>query len=96
MNVAELLPVASRHKKGLIPDYFIGGISSAQPTSNLDIDTFSTTQYNGEIAGTSSTWIIVTRPCNPFYRIQEAYCLYPFTRAWRAYVDGTWRVWQQY
>ena len=94
--VAELLPVASIYKKGLMPDSFIGGVSSNQPTSDLDIKTFSTTQYNGEIIGQNGIWVVFTRPCNPYYRIQEAYCLYPFTRAWRAYVDGTWRNWQQY
>lgn len=94
--VAGLIPVASIYKKGLMPDSFIGGVSSDQPVSNLDINTFSTVRYNGTIIGDGSTWVIITRPCNIFYRIQEAYCLYPFTRAWRAYVDGVWRNWQQY
>ena len=94
--VAELLPVASIYKKGLMPDSFIGGVSSDQPVSNLDINTFSTVRYNGTIIGDGIAWVILTRPCNTHYRIQEAYCLYPFARAWRAYVDGTWRSWQQY
>lgn len=93
--VGGLLPTADSTQRGLHPVAKFQQYDNI-PVKNIDsINFLSTDIFNGNIdgSGSSKTYIIKTFPASPAYMYQEAICLYPISRYWRAKVDGVWRSW---
>ena len=95
IHVGGLLPTADSTQRGLHPVAKFQQYDNI-PVKNIDnINFLSTDIFNGNIdgSGSSKTYIIKTFPASPAYMYQEAICLYPISRYWRAKVDGVWRSW---
>ena len=93
--LAELVGVATPKKSGLHPAAKFSQSDNSGVASIDDITVLSTDIYNGKILERSSTFIIKTYPASPSYMYQEAMCMYPYERYWRAKVDGSWREWNK-
>lgn len=93
--LAELVGVATPKKSGLHPAAKFSQSDNSGVASIDDITVLSTDIYNGKILERSSTFIIKTYPASPSYMYQEAMCMYPYERYWRAKVDGSWRAWNK-
>ena len=91
----ELVGVATPKKSGLHPAAKFSQSDNSGVASIDDITVLSTDIYNGKILERSSTFIIKTYPASPSYMYQEAMCMYPYERYWRAKVDGSWREWNK-
>ena len=89
-----LIPTASPNQRGLHPSakFQQSDNNAVKEINNINI--LSTDIYYGDLTGDGAKiYIIKTYPASPAYMYQEAICMYPLTRYWRAKVDGTWRSW---
>ena len=92
--VGELIPTASPNQRGLHPSAKFQQSDNNAVNEINNINILSTDIYYGDLTGDGAKiYIIKTYPASPSYMYQEAICMYPLTRYWRAKVDGTWRSW---
>ena len=92
--VGGLIPTASPNQRGLHPSAKFQQSDNNAVNEINNINILSTDIYYGDLTGDGAKiYIIKTYPASPAYMYQEAICMYPLTRYWRAKVDGTWRSW---
>ena len=92
--VGGLIPTASPNQRGLHPSAKFQQSDDNAVNEINNINILSTDIYYGDLTGDGAKiYIIKTYPASPAYMYQEAICMYPLTRYWRAKVDGTWRSW---
>ena len=92
--VGGLIPTASPNQRGLHPSAKFQQSDNNAVNEINNINILSTDIYYGNLTGDGAKiYIIKTYPASPAYMYQEAICMYPLTRYWRAKVDGTWRSW---
>ena len=94
VRVGGLIPTASPNQRGLHPSAKFQQSDNNAVNEINNINILSTDIYYGDLTGDGAKiYIIKTYPASPAYMYQEAICMYPLTRYWRAKVDGTWRSW---
>jgi hypothetical protein len=92
--VGGLIPTASPNQRGLHPSAKFQQSDNNAVNEINNINILSTDIYYGDLTGDGAKiYIIKTYPASPAYMYQEAICMYPLTRYWRAKVDGAWRSW---
>ena len=94
VRVGGLIPTASPNQRGLHPSAKFQQSDNNAVNEINNINILSTDIYYGDLTGDGAKiYIIKTYPASPAYMYQEAICMYPLTRYWRAKVDGAWRSW---
>lgn len=91
--LGELLPLATGAKKGLHPAAKFSQSTNSAVSSIDGITILSTDIWAGSINEQSGIYIVKTYPASPNYMYQDAICLYPLKRYWRAKVDYVWQGW---